>query len=651
MAAKKAKAAEPAPPLTGFDDPATQRVLTACSSITSVARTAVAQATASVTPFLSFAQRSRIGALAVNFDARVTGPFQDVPLPAPRPAAAPITGGEGGLSRDEIDAMIAHRVEIALTEALQRIGVAPGSTLSEQIDNRIGGQVSDQESRILDYVRTQLTDSLRIFEERLDERLGKFEAARRDEKVDEQLEQAREDLLKNIDEVRTVEVSADTYTFAAGIVEVDRTTGTHPSLEHEEILTVGDEVDEVIDGAPYDEVEVEAVESEVEAQVHEGEVEAEAYKGETDGVEVEQDDSAAEEQDAAAEPDLGDEDLDEIDIEPDSMVGEEIELEPDSEAGEQIATEADAAAEEGEADLGLGTLDQLEADETESADGEDGVAESEVKTADEVDEESAEGAVDADIELGEDDIAVDEEIEELSIVQPIPEEAGDDGELPEVEVDAIDLDEGAISEADEDDIGLMTLGQGPDEIQVPDEKDDEVGNDVDVDLDESAIEEADGPEDIINKHMDRAMQMGSRQQFKPALELYSKVLKLDANHFDALVSRGVIYSKTKDYRKATEDFRQAQEIAPERAGAYYGLAELHYNRRQFNKAIKNYNLALERDDQLAEAYCRRGLSYYYLKNYKVAFHDLYKAYDINPDLPKIRSFLKLVQSKIKETEG
>ena len=202
----------------------------------------------------------------------------------------------------------------------------------------------------------------------------------------------------------------------------------------------------------------------------------------------------------------------------------------------------------------------------------------------------------------------------------------------------------------------MTLGEGPDEIRVPDEEGDEVvaidvDVDVDVDLDESAIAEMDGPEDIISRHMERATQMGSRQQFKPALELYNKVLELDATHFDALVSRGVLYSKTKDYRKATEDFRQAQEVAPDRAGSYYGLAELHYNRRQFNKAIKNYNLALERDDQLAEAYCRRGLSYYYLKNYKVAFHDLYKAYDINPDLPKIRSFLKLVQSKIKETEG
>ena len=192
MAAKKAKAAAPAPPSTEFDAPATQRVLTACSSITSVARTAVAQATESVSPFLSFAQRSRIGALAVNFDTQVTGQFRDVPVPAPRASVAPITGGEGGLSRDEIDAMITHRVEIALTEALQRIGVAPGSTLSEQIDNRIGGQVSDQESRILDQVRSQLTDSLRLFEERLDERLGEFEAARRDEKVDEQLEQARQ---------------------------------------------------------------------------------------------------------------------------------------------------------------------------------------------------------------------------------------------------------------------------------------------------------------------------------------------------------------------------------------------------------------------------------------------------------------------------
>ncbi len=588
MAAKKAKAAAPAPTSMGVGDPATQRVLTACSSITSVARTAVAQATESVTPFLSFAQRSRIGALAVNFDARVTGQFGAVALPTPRPTAAPVTGGEGGLSRDEVDGMIAHRVEIALTEALQRIGMAPSSTLSEQIDNRIGGQVSDQESRILDYVRTQLADSLRIFEERLDERLGEFETARRDEKVDEQLEQAREDLLKNIDEVRTVDVSADTYTFAAGIVEVDGTTGLHPSAEDDEIVSVGDEVDEVVAAAADEEVEDKSLEDGVEAEAYEGE--------------VEQAERAAEGQDTDAVLDLESEDFDEVDI------------------------------DEVEEELVKATGDVTVNDDIEIAD------------------------IDLDVDIAEEDIvnvAGDEALEEISVVQPFVKEVAADGELPEIEIDSIDLHEVATSEADEDDVGLMTLGEGPDEIRVPDEEDDKVDDelDIEIDIDEPVIDEKDGPKAAINKYMDRATQMGSRQQLTAALELYSKVLEIDGSHFDALVSRGVIYSKMKDYRKASEDFRQAREIAPERAGSFFGLAELHYNRRQFNEAIKNYSLALERDNQLAEAYCRRGLSYYYLKNYKVAFHDLYKAYDINPDLPKIRSFLKLVQSKIKEAEG
>lgn len=604
-----AEAANDQAPLPPHDAEASERVLAACANLTSLSVTAIEEATTAAQPFLSFAQRTRIRALATNFDPSAGAVRVVREAPA---RSVSVVGGDGsGPSRAEIDAIIEHRVQIAVTEALQRLGAAPGQTIAGQIDKTVQTQVVDQENRILDYVRTQLTDSLGVFETRLDERLADIKDAQSKTAVDSQVEEAREKLLKDIDEVRTVEVGEDAFAFAAGIVEVD---GTDEDA-HDEVIVAGE--DEVA-------VETEAVEVEVgdgiEVEVGDG---VEDEPGEVEAVEVEAEPLEIEVEAAEVE-------AVEVEVEAAEAEGTEVEVEPvEIEVGEiepvEVDIEGDAPVELAAESIEISELEEVEADEEAV----------EIEVGD-----------DASIELDSVDLETMEDLEEISVVHSIPGEA-----MEEVDVDLgeVELDE---------DLAGMTLGDGPDEIRVDEDeaaKADEDGDpesemDIEIDIEE-ADEDGDDKDAAIARYMDRAVQMGARQQFTPALELYSKVLDLDDGHFDALVSRGVLYSKTKEYRKATDDFRKAQEIAPERAGSYYGLAELHYNRRQFNKAIKNYNLALERDDQLAEAYCRRGLSYYYLKNYKVAFHDLYKAYDINPDLPKIRSFLKLVQNKIKESEG
>ena len=613
-----AEAADDQTPLAPFDAEASERVLAACANLTSLSVTAIEEATTAAQPFLSFAQRTRIRALATNFDPSA-GAVRVV-REAPARSLSVVGGGDGtGPSRAEIDAIIEHRVQIAVTEALQRLGAAPGQTIAGQIDKTVQTQVSDQENRILDFVRTQLTDSLGVFETRLDERLADIKDAQSKTAVDSQVEEAREKLLKDIDEVRTVEVGADAFAFAAGIVEVD---GTDEDAGDEVIIAGEDEVaieTEAVEVEVGDGVEVEIGDGiEIEdAEVEAVEVEAEPIEAEPIEVEVEEAEVEVEET--------------EVEVEADSNEDTEIEVEPvEIEVGEIEQVEVDI---EGDAP------EELAADAIELGDLED------IEVAGEDEGVEIEVGDDASIELDSVDLETMEDLEEISVIHSIPGEA-----MEEVDVDLgeVELDE---------DLAGMTLGDGPDEIRVDEgeaksDDDGDLESEIDIEIDiEEADEDGDDKEAAIARYMDRAVQMGARQQFTPALELYSKVLDLDDGHFDALVSRGVLYSKTKEYRKATDDFRKAQEISPERAGSYYGLAELHYNRRQFNKAIKNYNLALERDDQLAEAYCRRGLSYYYLKNYKVAFHDLYKAYDINPDLPKIRSFLKLVQNKIKESEG
>ena len=609
-------------PALEFDRAASDRIVSACASLSSLSVTAVEEATYAATPFLSFAQRSRIRALATRFDSG-GGTTTLIQAPAVRPLETKVVEG-GGLSREEIGAIVAHRVEIAVTELLQKLGVAPDSTIKEQTERTVQAEIGSQEQRLLDWMKRHLTDSLEMLESTLDDRIADFLEVDTDQsqaEVDAQLEEARENLLKNIDEVRTVDVGFD-MDFAAGIVELDQTTGSHDSAAIEAALAEAGDIE--VGGDDEDEIELGGDDEEIEIAGEEVEVEA-----------------------------LGD------DIEVEAL-GDDIEIAADDDGDAiEIATDDGGSIELEVGDDDADPTQEVEAaDEVEISVSGDDAASTEIALDD--DDEDDLDSIDLETVAEMEAPAESEDLEEISVVQAIPSEL-------EIESDAVD--EAALAEAmevelEEDDLSLMTLGEGPDEIRIEDiraeldavdvqiDDDDEVEVEVDADVDVTAedVAAAEGGDVLamVAKYMDKASQMSARRQYTPAMELYSKVLDLDKQNFDALISRGLIYSETKDYKKATDDFKAAQSIAPDRAGSYYGLAELHYNRRQFNKAIKNYSQALKYDDKLAEAWCRRGLSYYYQKNYKKAYLDLFRAYDINPNLPKIKNFLKLVRNKLEE---
>lgn len=50
----------------------------------------------------------------------------------------------------------------------------------------------------------------------------------------------------------------------------------------------------------------------------------------------------------------------------------------------------------------------------------------------------------------------------------------------------------------------------------------------------------------------------------------------------------------------------------------------------YDQAIENYSRAIELDEQFADAYFNRGVSYYELGQYQEAIDDLTQAIDLNP---------------------
>jgi tetratricopeptide (TPR) repeat protein len=140
----------------------------------------------------------------------------------------------------------------------------------------------------------------------------------------------------------------------------------------------------------------------------------------------------------------------------------------------------------------------------------------------------------------------------------------------------------------------------------------------------------------------------SFDNFKIALELFTKAIYLNSSFFLALWARGKVFERS-DYEKAISDFTKAIEIEPNFAYGYFsrGLAK----RSPFAKfvygdkeAIVDFTKALEIDPEFASAYFHRGTARYNSsmlinKDGKVfveeneALSDYTKCIEIEPNFP------------------
>ena len=237
--------------LSRFDAAASERTLAACAGILSWCDTAILESTRASAPFLSMGQKAAIQSTATNFERRQTLSLGNLlpEAPAPATSAQPQMPPDFP-TREELEAMIEHRIEIAIQEALKNLGVSPDATIDRQVERQVEVQLATQEQRLLEYVKHQLTDSLRMLEGTLSNQISDLAEGRTPEhdreaaraEVEAQVEEARETLLRHIEEVRTVDVGFNIDNYAAELAGMAEFGGSAPT---EEIEVGGDEDEEI----------------------------------------------------------------------------------------------------------------------------------------------------------------------------------------------------------------------------------------------------------------------------------------------------------------------------------------------------------------------------------------------------------------------
>jgi tetratricopeptide (TPR) repeat protein len=95
--------------------------------------------------------------------------------------------------------------------------------------------------------------------------------------------------------------------------------------------------------------------------------------------------------------------------------------------------------------------------------------------------------------------------------------------------------------------------------------------------------------------------------------------------------RGDSYYNKKDYDRAIFDYNQVLKLDPNDVDAYNNRGVSYDNKKDYDRAISDYNQALKLDPNNVHAYINRGISYYNKKDYDQAISDYNQALKLDPN--------------------
>jgi tetratricopeptide (TPR) repeat protein len=101
----------------------------------------------------------------------------------------------------------------------------------------------------------------------------------------------------------------------------------------------------------------------------------------------------------------------------------------------------------------------------------------------------------------------------------------------------------------------------------------------------------------------------------------------------ASIDRGGVYLTKGEHDRAIAEFNKALETNPKDSGTYKNRGAAYMKKGQYDQAISDYTKALEINPKDAEAYTARGRAYYFRGKYKESWGDLNKAENLGYEVP------------------
>ncbi len=118
--------------------------------------------------------------------------------------------------------------------------------------------------------------------------------------------------------------------------------------------------------------------------------------------------------------------------------------------------------------------------------------------------------------------------------------------------------------------------------------------------------------------------------FDDAIKFYTNELAANAGNFRAWRYRGIIWYEKKEYDRAIADYNEAIKLDPQYANAFNSRGVAWEAKKDFDKAIADYNEAIRLDPRYVLAYTNRGNAWKDKKEYDKAIADFTEAIRLDP---------------------
>ncbi len=118
-----------------------------------------------------------------------------------------------------------------------------------------------------------------------------------------------------------------------------------------------------------------------------------------------------------------------------------------------------------------------------------------------------------------------------------------------------------------------------------------------------------------------------------------------------LNTTGIEKLKNEDFEGAMEDFNKAVEKDPELAEAYLHRGYVYGSSGELQEALADFNKAIAIDSAYIEAYYNRGFIYHFFEEYEKAIADFNKVIALNPGDTEAYINRALIRGRLGDKEG
>lgn len=132
--------------------------------------------------------------------------------------------------------------------------------------------------------------------------------------------------------------------------------------------------------------------------------------------------------------------------------------------------------------------------------------------------------------------------------------------------------------------------------------------------------------------------------------LWTDVIKKQPNAVLAYNNLAHYYIQQKQPEKALANYNVAIELQPEKAQTYNNRGKIYFDRGEYDKALEDYNKSLSLEPEYADALANRGAVYGATNQFEKAIKDFTKVLEINPKNTDVISNRAFVFYRQKEFE-